>query len=170
MTGVLAVRGEDFTKQDFYKNFPKKYLDIIRWLVQDAVAIEIYAWMYFDSLKLNQIFYPEFFKNQRLDFENYVNFTSQGLNLCWTGISKRKKEICAIIHYQAMYNPIDADMEAMKLQGRSTYWGDIWISLSDKQIEYASINEDVVFKMILAPNKNEQRIDLQREVVLEKTN
>jgi hypothetical protein len=57
----------------------------------------------------------------------------------------------------------------MQLKGRSTYWGDIWISLSDKQIEYASGNEDVVVKMTTDKNA-EQRIHLQREVVFEKIN
>jgi len=125
--------------------------------------------MYFDSLKLNQIFYPDFFKNQRANFENYVNFTNQDLSLTWTGVSKRNNEKCAVIHYQAMYNPIDANTDAMQLQGRSTYWGDIWISLSDKQIEYAIGNEDVIVKMT-TPNNGEQRINLQREIVFDKIN
>jgi len=57
----------------------------------------------------------------------------------------------------------------MQLQGRSTYWGDIWISLSDKQIEYAIGNEDVIVKMT-TPNNGEQRINLQREIVFDKIN
>jgi len=169
---TYKIIGDNFTKQEFYNNFPKEGMDIdiIRWFVQDAVAIEVYGWMYFDNLKVNQVFQPDFFKNQRIEFDNYVNFTSQGLSLCWTGISKMNSELCAIIHYQSMYNPIDADTDAMKLHGRSTYWGDIWVSLTDKQIEYATMNEDVVFKMFLPVNKTEQRLNLQREIVFEKPN
>jgi hypothetical protein len=162
------TRGNNFTKQEFYNNFPQEHVDLIRWFVQDAAALEVYGWMYFDSLKLNQVFRPDFFKNQRIEIENYVNFTSQGLSLCWTGISKMNNEVCAIIHYQSMYNPIDANTDAMKLHGRSTYWGDIWISLTDKHIEYATMNEDVVFKMFLPVNKIEQRLDLQREIIFDK--
>ncbi|MCX6123011.1 MAG: hypothetical protein NTX44_15470 [Ignavibacteriales bacterium] len=169
---TYKIIGDNFTKKEFYDSFPKEGMDIdiIRWLVQDAVGIEVYGWMYFDSLKFNQVFYPNFFKNQRIKMENYVNFTSQGLSLCWTSISKMNNEMCAIIHYQSMHNPIDANTDVMKLHGRSTYWGDIWISLTNKHIEYATMNEDVIFKMILTANKYEQKLDLQREVVFEKTN
>lgn len=166
---TYKIIGDNFTKQDFYKDFPKGNIDLIRWFVQDAVGLEAFAWMYFDSLKLNQILYPEFFRKQKAIFENYGSFTNQDLSLCWTGISKRNNEKCAVIHYQAMYNPFDTNTDAMQLQGRSTYWGDIWISLSDKQIEYAIGNEDVVLKM-KTEKYGEQRIDLQREVIFEKIN
>ena len=29
------------------------------------------------------------------------------------------------------------------MQARSDYWGEIWVSLATKQIEYATINEEV---------------------------
>jgi hypothetical protein len=171
LNGLLyKVDGDNFVKQEFYKNFPQQHVDLIRWFVQDGVAIETYGWMYFDSLKLNEVFYPAYFQNQRIDIENYVNFTNQSLSLRWTGVSKRNNETCAIIHYQAMYNNIDANTDVMKLSGRSLYWGDIWISLTDKQIEYATMYEDVVFKMTLKANNLEQRLDLQREIIFKKIN
>jgi hypothetical protein len=30
------------------------------------------------------------------------------------------------------------------MSGRSHYWGEIYVSLSDKQIEYANLTEDVL--------------------------
>lgn len=164
------IDGDNFVKQEFYNNFPQQHVDLIRWFVQDGVAIETYGWMYFDSLKLNEVFYPAYFQNQRVDVENYVNFTNQSLSLHWTGVSKRNNETCAIIHYQAMYNNIDANTDVMKLSGRSMYWGDIWVSLTDKHIEYATMYEDVVFKMTLKANNYEQRLDLQREIIFKKIN
>ena len=38
----------------------------------------------------------------------------------------------------------------MTLKGRSHYWGEIWVSLSSKQIEYATLQEDVLGEMKLA--------------------
>lgn len=166
---TYKIIGDNFTKQEFFNNFPQENIELIRWFVQDAVGLEAFAWMYFDSLKLNQVFYPAFFRKQKANFENYGSFTNQDLSLCWTGISKRNNEICAVIHYQAMYNPFETNTEAMQLKGRSTYWGDIWISLSDKQIEYTIGSEDVVLKM-KTEKYGEQRIDLQREVIFEKVN
>ena len=164
------IIGDNFMKQDFYNSFPQERLDLIRWLVADAACIEIYGWMYFDSLTLNEVFSPALFKNLTSGFEGYVNFTNQGLSLCWTGISERNGERCAVIRYQAMYNPLNSDTDVMTMSGRSMYWGDVWVSLADKQIEYATINEDVVFTVTFKANNFEQRLDLQREIIFKKIN
>ncbi len=163
------IVGDNLVKQSFYDAFPQKHIDLVRWFVQDAAAIEAYAWMYLDSLKLNDVFQPVFFKNQRIDIENYVNLTSRGLNLCWTGISERNNKRCAVVRYQSMYNPVDADTDAMKLRGRTLFWGDIWISLADRHIEYATMNEDVVYTLVLPANGTEQRLNLQRDIIFEGT-
>jgi len=165
---TYKIEGDNFTKEEFYKNFPQQNLDLIRWFVQDAVGIETYGLMFFDSLKFNQVLYPDFFKNQKADFENYVNFNTRELSLCWTGISERNDEICALIHYQGMYNPVDSDTEAMKINGRSCFWGDVYVSYEDKDIEYATMYEDLVFKIFISANNFEQRMNLQRNVKFEK--
>lgn len=162
------IIGDNFTKPDFYNAFPQKHIDLIRWLVQDQFAIDVYGLMYFDSLKFNKPFTPDFFRNHKANFDNYVNFNTKNLNITWTGISKINNKICALIHYQALYNPIDADNDAMKINGRSCFWGDIWISLDNRQIEFATMSEDLIFKMRLKANNYEQRINLQREVKFEK--
>ena len=162
------IDGDNFTKPDFYKDFPQARIDLIRWFVQDQLAFEVYGLMYFDSLKLDTPFYPDFFRNHKAQFDKYVNFNTRDLNITWTGISKIDNEICALIHFQALYNTIDADTDVMKLNGRSCFWGDIWISLNDKQIEYATMSEDLIFKMNLKANNYEQRINLQRELKFEK--
>ena len=37
----------------------------------------------------------------------------------------------------------------MTLKGRSHYWGAIWVSLASRQIEYATLQEDVLGEMTL---------------------
>jgi hypothetical protein len=37
----------------------------------------------------------------------------------------------------------------MSLNGRSDYWGEIWVSLASRQIEYGTIYESVVGEMKL---------------------
>jgi hypothetical protein len=164
------IVGDNFTKLDFYKNFPQAHVDIIRWFVQDQVAFNVYGLMFLDSLKLNTPYYPDFFSNHNAKIDNYVNFNTKALNITWTGISKRGKNTCALVHFQGMYNPIEADNDIMTLKGRSCFWGDIWVSLVSRQIEFATMNEDLIFKMNLKANKYEQRINLQRELKYEKLN
>lgn len=124
--------------------------------------------MYLDSLKLNVPFYPDFFQNHQADFEEYVNFNTKKLNITWTGISKINEKECALIYYKSMYNPINADNETMFLDGHSCFWGNIWISLDTRQIEYATMNEDLIYKVKIKSNDYKQQINMQREVKLEK--
>jgi hypothetical protein len=52
----------------------------------------------------------------------------------------------------------------MSMIGRSHYWGTIWVSLEDKQIEHAVLYEDVVMEMNLPGQTNKQIIDATREI------
>jgi hypothetical protein len=159
---------DNFTRSDFYKSFPQAQIELIRWFVQDQVGFNAYGLMFMDSLILNTPFFPDFFRNHNTKIDNYVNVNTKNLNITWTGISKMNNKLCAIIHYQAMYNSIDSDNDAMKLNGRSCWWGDIWVALDNRQIEFATMSEDLIFKMQLKANQYEQRINLQRELKFEK--
>ena len=53
-------------------------------------------------------------------------------------------EVCAIIKYSVMNNPLQLDFDNVTVSGRSHYWGEIYVSLSDKQIEYVTLLEDVI--------------------------
>jgi hypothetical protein len=45
----------------------------------------------------------------------------------------------------------------MTLNGRSDYWGEIWVSLTTKQIEYSTLYEVVVGEMKL-PGQNATQV------------
>jgi hypothetical protein len=55
----------------------------------------------------------------------------------------------------------------MTLKGRSDYWGEIWVSLETKQIEYATLQEVVVGEMKLAGQDTIQVINIFRLGTLE---
>ena len=165
----LEISGDNFTNHDFYKDFPPAQVDLIRWIVQDKVAIDIYGQMYLDSLQLlNVPYYPDLFQNQQANFGQYVNFNTQKLSITWLGFSEMNGEKCTLIYYKSMYNPIDADNDMMFLNGRSCFWGHIWISSDTRQIEHATMNEDLVYKMKLKSNDFEQQINMQRELTFRK--
>jgi hypothetical protein len=162
------IEGDNFTKLDFYKDFPPAHVDLIRTFIQDQVGFNVYGQMYLDSLKFNVPLYPDFFQNQQADFEQDVNFNTKALNITWTGISKKNGKTCALIHYQAMYNPFSVDNDIRITDGRSCFWGDIWIALDTRQIEYATMSEDVISKTKFKANNYEVRVNVQREIKLEK--
>jgi hypothetical protein len=137
-------------------------------LVWDMLAIESFAWVYFDSLKLNQIYRPANLDDE-MALAGEGTFQNKDVHLLWTGISQMNDEICALIEYRTMDNPLSVDTEQLKIKGRSHYWGTIWISLSDKQIEHATMYEDVVMDMRFA-NQPGQLMNTTRIIQFEKLN
>jgi len=118
---ILKIFGDNFTKLDFYKDFPPKYVERIRTFIQDKVAFDAYGQMYLDSLRLNVLFYPELFQNQQADFEQSVNFNTQKLNITWFGYSKINGKDCILVYYKSMYSPFLVDNDNMTVNGRSCF-------------------------------------------------
>ena len=158
----------DFLNEEFYKDIPAGQHDLAKWLVSDAIQMQGLAWYVFDSLSFNKQFSPKLLNNYDIKFENWVKFTSRYQKLIWSGLSEYKNEVCAIVKFESLYNPVELDKPELSINGRSLYWGEIWISLEDKQVEYASMVEDVVLKLKMANMQEEQLIDLQRVVFFEK--
>ena len=77
-------------------------------------------------------------------------FQNHRVVLVWLGDSKRNGQDCALIQYQAFFNPLEINSGPMTLKGRSDYWGEIWVSLATKQIEYATLYENVMGEMKFA--------------------
>ena len=167
---TYKVNANDFLKEDFYKDIPVEQRDLAKWLVSDAFQMQGLAAYVFDSLEFNKEFSPKFLEHYDIKFENWVTFSSRYQGLIWSGISKYNNEICAIVKFESYFNPVKMDNAEMTFKGRSLYWGEIWISLEDKQVEYSKMVEDVVFKLKSAAFPQEQLMDLQREITFSKIN
>lgn len=164
MEGFSYKSPDDIAKVDFFKDFPTdETIHLLRTLVWDVVTFEAFAWTYFDKLKLNEVFKPSDFEGFTVQMADWGTLKMKGLRLKWTGISKMNGELCALIQYESFVNPV----RSLGIQGRSLYWGSIWVSLEDKQIEYATLNEDVVTEITSASN-SKKVMNIQREVKFEK--
>lgn len=166
----LSYKAKDtaFLSEEFYTHIPLEQKDLAKWLVSDAVQMQGLAWYVFDSLEFKKDFVPKLLENHKVRFEDWVTFTSRYQKLVWSGITKHNDEICAIVKFESFYNPVKIDNEQMQVKGRSLYYGEMWISLTDKQVEYAVMFEDVVMKLTSSMFPDEQLIDLQREIVFNK--
>ena len=142
--------------------------DLAKWLVSDALQMQGLAWYVFDSLEFNKEFYPKLLENHDVKFEDWVIFSNRYQKLVWSGITEHNDEICAIVKFESSYNPVKIDNEQMQVKGRSLYYGEMWISLTDKQVEYAVMFEDVIMKLTSSMFPDEQLFDLQREIVFNK--
>lgn len=132
-------------------------------LIWDMMAIEGFGWSAWNNLKLNEPYSAKDF-NGKVDLAGQGFFENKDVYLMWTGISEKNKEKCAVIEFRTMNNPIEYSGEGMAMKGRSHYWGTIWISLLDKQIEHAVLYEDVVMEIQLPGQTSKQIMDATREI------
>ncbi|MCY1721220.1 hypothetical protein OU798_12755 [Prolixibacteraceae bacterium Z1-6] len=154
--------GEDMIKAEKFKNFGE-YSDYTKNLVWDMLAIEGFAWSGFEKLQLNEPYSADSF-NGKIDLAGQGFFENKDIQLTWTGISKRNGELCATIEYRTFNNPLEVKTGGMEMKGRSHYWGTIWVSLEDKQIEHAVLYEDVVMEMLLPGQTQKQIMNATREI------
>jgi len=159
----------DMLKKEFFPGFPEIEIKSKN-LVWDMHMIEQFAWDDFDKLELNQ---PYAIQSQPEDvpLAGAGTFQNRQIELTWVGLSKRNNEICALIQYQALMNKFTTSMMNMSFQGRSHYWGNIWVSLKNKQIEYATLTEDVLveFKLPGQGQGPKQMIGVLRKGTVEKS-
>lgn len=94
-------------------------------------------------------------------------FHNRDVVLQWIGRSERNGQDCAVIQYQAFFNPLDIAMTGLTMKGRSDYWGQIWVSLATKQIEYGTLYESVVADMQLPGQTAPQLVNILRIGTLE---
>ena len=136
-------------------------------LIWDMLGIEGFAWAYFDVLELNKPYNATDF-NGKMDLAGQGFFENKDVVLTWTGISKFNDELCATIEYRTMNNPLEYKEESMSMKGRSHYWGTIWVSIEDKQVEHANVFEDVMMELQLSGQSGTQLMNATREIVFKK--
>jgi len=144
---------------DFFKGFPAIAV-MERNLAWDTGMIEMFGQNYFDQLKLNQPFHGV--GSGDVDMPGVGKFHNRDIVLQWLGRSRRNGQDCAVIQYQAFFNPIEISVGGMNMKGRSDYWGEIWVSLATKQIEYGTLYENVVADMQLPGQSATQLVNVFR--------
>jgi hypothetical protein len=138
-------QGADIIPADFFrKNLPEAD-PLTMNLIWDVLGFEVFAYDHWDSLKLNTE-YRAVNGNSELKIA-YGTFENKDIRVTWLGTTKINNEICAILKYSVMNNPLNLKYENMKIKGRSHYWGEVYVSLSDKQIEYVNLTEDVLMEI-----------------------
>jgi hypothetical protein len=151
-------------KPEFFKGFPPAAV-MERNLVWDTGMIEMYGQNYFDHLKLNEPFHSG--SNDDITMPGVGTFHNRDVVLEWIGRSRRNGQECALIRYQAFFNPLEIANAGMTLKGRSDYWGEIWVSLATRQIEYGTLYESVVGDLKLAGQDTTQVVNVFRSGTFE---
>lgn len=167
MEGFTYDPKSDLMKESAFPGFPAATGVFAKNLVWDALSFEVFAWVYYDSLTLNTPFKAGNI-NGAVDLEGLGTFENKDIILTWTGISKMNGEPCAVIEFNAMENPINFKSEFFEMKGRSNYWGTLWMSLTDKQIERGVLYEDVNMEMKMGGQEKSQLLNTSRKIDFDK--
>ena len=157
-------RLDETMKPDFFKGFPPTAV-FERNLVWDMGMIELFGQDQFEHLKLNTPY--RLLSAQDVTMPGVGKFQNRDVYLTWIGRSHRNGEDCAVIEYHAYFNPLEIANAGMTLKGRSHYWGQIWVSLATKQIEHATLQEDVLGEMKLGGQDTARVVSVLRAGVFE---
>ena len=154
----------DTMKPDFFKGFPPTAV-MERNLVWDTGMIEVFGQNQFEQLKLNEPYHV--LSNQVANMPDVGTFKNHDVVLEWVGRSQRNGQDCALITYKAFFNPLEIANGGMTMTARSDYWGEIWVSLVTKQIEYGTLYEQVSGEMKLPGQDTTQVVNIFRIGILE---
>lgn len=174
MEDFLYIPSEEIVSESTFAGWPENNPNDFnsKNLVWDIMAFEAFAWEFFDSLQLNHFYAPAVLK-AKVDLAGSGYFENKNIQLNWSGITLMKGEYCAVIQFFAMDNPLEINTEIngmeISIKGRSHYWGNILVSLEDKQIEDAIMYEDVVMKLNI-PGMQDEVVNTTREIKLDKLN
>jgi len=136
-----------FKSDSIFKKIPEPSINY-RNLIWSMMEFEVYAWTFFDSLKLNKEFVPKI-KEHVVQYSGVGTIDVTDFRLIWVGITNMNNKICAIVKFNAMNMPLNVDYLQTKVKGRCHNWGNVYISLVDKQIEYGESYGDVIMDIKL---------------------
>jgi len=144
---------------DFFKGFPATAV-FERNLVWDTGMIEYFGQNFFEHLRLNEPYHSG--SEQAMKLPGVGTFQNRDVVLEWVGYSRRNGQDCALIQYQSFLNPVELATGGMTMKARSDYWGEIWVSLQTRQVEYGTIYENVTGEMKLPGRDTPQPVNVFR--------
>lgn len=151
-----------------YKNFPSTPESIFaRNLIWDMLAADVFAWNYYDSLKLNVPYKIPGIKGQ-FKMAEIGNYTHNKISLCWRGITQFRGEICAIIDFSAIDNKIELSMDMIKTKGTEQYWGTLLVNLKNKNLEKSDMYSGTIQEIEVKGMKDKILMKTIREIAIDK--
>jgi hypothetical protein len=164
MENIKYVPSDKMLEESSFKNFPANPENVYaRNLIWDMFSIEIFAWKYIDSLKLNKPFTVPDIKGQ-FDMADIGKYTHDKIVLCWQGISEVRGGLCAAIDFTALDNKLELSMDIIKSKGTEQYWGNVLISMKTGEIEQASLYGGIIQEIVVKGMKDKFLVKTIREL------
>lgn len=168
MENFRYIPSEKMMEEKAFKSFPKSIENIFaRNLIWDMMSADIFAWNYYDSLKLNVPYIIPDIKGE-FNMADIGNYSHNKIVLCWKGITEINGQLCALIDFDAIDNKLEISMEMIKTKGTEQYWGSIQVSLKTKNIEHAEMFSGTIQEIEVKGMKDKFLMKTIRELEIKK--
>lgn len=122
------------TEKAAFTDFPATPENIFaRNLIWDMYSFEVFAWKYYDLLKLNEPYAID--KPEKFDMAEIGNYTHSRMIFTWVGMTSVRNELCNVIEFTTLDNKLEMTMDQIKTKGTEQYWGTVFVSAKTKTIE-----------------------------------
>jgi hypothetical protein len=166
MENFRYIPSEKMMEEKAFKNFPKSVENIFaRNLIWDMMSADIFAWNYYDSLKLNVPYIIPDIKGQ-FSMAEIGNYSHNKISLCWKGISELNGQLCTLIEFNAIDNKVELSMDMIKSKGTEQYWGTVMVSIKTKNIESAQMYSGTIQEIEVVGMKDKILVKTIRELVV----
>jgi hypothetical protein len=122
------------TEQKAFKNFPSTPENVFaRNLIWDMYSFEIFAWQFYDSLRLNISYVIS--KPGKFNMAEIGNYSHDKMIFTWVGVTTLNNELCSVIEFTTLNNRLELSMDIVKTKGTEQYWGTVYVSTKTRRIE-----------------------------------
>ena len=164
MENFRYIPSDKMMEEKAFRNFPKSVENIFaRNLIWDMMSVDLFAWNYYDSLKLNVPYILPDVKGG-FNMADIGNYSHNNIILCWKGITEINGRLCAIIDFNAIDNKLELTMDMIKSKGTEQYWGSVLVSLKTKNLEQAVMYSGTIQEIEISGMKDKLLIKTIREL------
>ncbi len=168
MENFKYIPSEKMMEEKSFKSFPSSPDNVYsRNLIWDMMSADVFAWKYFDSLKLNVPYIIPDIKGQ-FKMADIGNYSHNKISLCWRGITEINGQLCAVIDFNAIDNMLELSMDMIKTKGTEQYWGSILVSLKTRNIEHADMYSGTIQEIEAKGMKDKFLVKTIRELEIKK--
>jgi hypothetical protein len=168
MEGLSYSLSDEILAGDFYDTFPEEDRHFVKTLIWDTPWLEV-AYLAIDNIDYNRTYFSSDLEHKNVSVQNFALLKTKNLKVKWSGVAKKNDEVCALLEFKALSNPVTSQTDILSIRGRSCCWGSFWVSLDDNEVEYAEINEDIIMDMSISGKALGEVLNMQREIVFDKS-
>jgi hypothetical protein len=170
MENFKYIPSDKMMEEKTFKSFPKSMDNIFaRNLIWDMMSADVFAWNYYDSLKLNVPYIIPDIKGG-FSMAEIGNYSHNKIILCWKGITEINGQLCAVINFNAIDNKLELSMDQIKSKGTEQYWGTVLVSLKTHYLEQCDMFSGTMQEIEIKGMKDKMLIKTIRELYINRIN